>query len=296
MYSPIIIFAFNRPESFEATVESLKHNPESSDSDLFIFIDGARSKDGEIELVNQVKAIANNVNGFKSVTVYSSPVNRGLGPSIISGVTDIINRFGKVIVIEDDLIVQPNFLAYMNQGLSRYENNKEVFSICGYSNKIKVPKDYAYDAYFCVRSSSWGWATWRDRWETVDWDLDDWPSVESNRRAFNKWGGSDCFGMLKGWKEGRNKSWAIRFCYAQFIQNKVSLFPVRSMLSNNGFDGTGTNCKKWSRFKFDLTDLEKRNFRFTDNTDINSSLLRQFLSYNGILIRIWSKIMYILNR
>lgn len=104
----------------------------------------------------------------------------------------------------------------------------KVFSICGYTNKVKIPHEYEYDSYFCTRSSSWGWGTWADRWNSVDWELRDWKRYSKMARAFNKWGGSDCFKLLRSVKDGQGNSWAIRFCFSQFLQDKLSLFPTVS--------------------------------------------------------------------
>ena len=291
--APIIIFAFNRLEPLKATVTSVLQNSEASESDLYVFVDGARPNiEGEAEKVNAVQDYVKTISGFKSITVRFSETNKGLGPSIIAGVTEVINKYGSAIVLEDDLILSKNCLAFMNQGLDKYKNEMTVFSICGYSNKVKIPKGYDYDSYFCARSSSWGWATWDDRWNSVDWELNDWNKYQSLKSAFNKWGGSDSFGMLNGWKEGRNKSWAIRFCFAQFLQDKLSLFPLISKINNNGFDGDGTNCKRYSRFKFDFDNSESKNFKFPSQIIMNPQLRRMALSYHSIPKRIWSRIMY----
>lgn len=295
--SPIIIFAFNRPTTLTMTIEALLRNPEAKYSNLFIFVDGHRcDKDGEKEKVDNVRKIASAIRGFKSIDCIFSNTNKGLGPSIISGVSEIIFKYGKVIVLEDDLVVQPNFLRFMNEGLNKYKTNEEVFSICGYTNRITTPKKYQYDAYFCTRSSSWGWGTWADRWQSVDWSFDNWEKWRKYKKSFNQWGGSDCFGMLRGCKEGKNKSWAIRFCFAQFLQNKLSLFPIKSLVNNNGFDGEGTNCKKYSRFKFELMPPGKNKFILPSKIELDKSFYRQALRYHTILIRLWSRVMYLINK
>lgn len=296
-YAPIIVFAFNRLEPLKAMVASVLRNSEAAECDLFIFVDGARPhKDGEEHKVRAVGEYVKTIQGFKSVTTCFSDVNKGLGPSIIAGVTEVINRYGRAIVLEDDLILSQNCISFMNQGLDRYESESKVFSVCGYTNKIKVPKDYEFDSYFCTRSSSWGWATWADRWNSVDWELKDWDKYLPMRHAFNKWGGSDCFGMLQGWKEGRNKSWAIRFCFAQFLQDKLSLFPVVSKINNNGFDGEGTNCKKYSRFKFEFDTSGNKEFRNPLELTMNHKLRKMALSYHSIPKRIFSRLMYMIYR
>lgn len=296
MLAPVIVFAFNRPNALKNTIESLLKNEEAKESDLFIFVDGARiNKNGENEKVRQVQEFVKEINGFKSLHYTFSEKNKGLGNSIIQGVTQIINQYGKAIVLEDDLVFSTNFLSYMNQGLERYEKNEKVFSICGYSNKIKVPKDYNFDAYFCTRSSSWGWGTWSDRWNTVDWELKDWEKYSKMGKAFNKWGGSDCFRMLRSVKEKGASSWAIRFGFSQFLQDKLSLFPINSKVINDGFDGEGTNCKKWSRFKYDFDIEGKKDFRLPNQISLNKKLYKSAMSYHGILIRIYSRIMYLIH-
>lgn len=294
-YSPIILFAFNRLDALKNTVASVLQNIEATDSDLFVFVDGAREhKDGEKLQVQAVQEYVKTITGFKSLTYSFSEKNKGLGPSIIAGVTEVINKYGRAIVLEDDLIVQPNFLAFMNQGLDRYEKEEKIYSVCGYTNKVRVPKGYKYDAYVCTRSSSWSWATWSDRWNTVDWVLEPFAQYESKKKDFNRWGGSDCFGMLKGWHEGRNKSWAIRFCFAQFLQDKLSIFPVKSLVNNDGFDGNGTNCKKWSRFKFELEQTKKTTFLLPSPIETNKTIIKCAMSYNTLMIRAFSKLMYMI--
>lgn len=293
MLAPIIVFAFNRPNALKNTIESLLNNREARESDLYVFVDGARNNQmDEDKVVHQVHEYVKKINGFKSLHYTFSDTNKGLGNSIIQGVTHIINQYGKAIVLEDDLVFSTNFLSFMNQGLEKYEKENRVFSICGYSNKIRVPKNYEYDTYFCTRSSSWGWSTWADRWNSVDWELKDWDKYSKMEKAFNKWGGSDCFKMLKDWKIGKNKSWAIRFCFAQFLQDKVSLFPIISKVMNHGFDGEGTNCKKWSRFKCDFDQIGINSFSYPLSFDINKRIFKSAMSYHRIIIRIWSKIMY----
>ena len=295
-YAPIIVFAFNRVDAIKNLTESLLRNEESSQSDIFFFVDGPRANKHEDIPVNAVKEYIKSITGFKSINYSFSDVNNGLGNSIIKGVTEVIEIYGKAIILEDDLICSKNLLSFMNQGLDKYQDNKDVFSICGYTNTIKLPKGYNYDAYSCVRSSSWGWATWKDRWNSIDWKLTNWEECKKHKSEFNKWGGSDCFGMLKGWKEGKNKSWAIRFCYSQFVQNKIAIFPTTSKISNEGFDGSGTNCKKYSRFKSTPDNTINKIFKWPNDVTIIKTIKESALSYHTIYKRIYSKIIYILQK
>ena len=295
--SPVVVFAFNRADALRNTIAALAANAEAADTDLYVFVDGPREgREGEAAKVDAVRSFVTTITGFRSVTHTFSKANKGLGPSIIAGVTDVINRHGTAIVVEDDLVVASNFLAFMNAGLERYRDEPAAFSVCGYTNRVTIPEGYDDDAYFCVRSSSWGWATWADRWLSVDWELKDWTSHKRNAKAFCRWGGSDCWKMLNDWHDGKNKSWAIRFCYAQYVQNKLSLFPTISKVNNEGFDGEGTNCKKWSRFKFDFDTSGNKTFRLPENIGMNRQLYRSAMRYHSIPIRLYSKLMYIIHR
>jgi len=294
--APLVVFAFNRIEPLKRCISSLLKNDEAENTDLFVFVDGPRINRVEDKVnIEAVRQYVKEIRGFKSLSYRFSENNKGLGPSIIEGVSEVISRHGMAIVVEDDLILTPNFLSFMNKGLERFENEKKVFSVCGYTNKVRIPKNYTEDAYFCVRSSSWGWATWRDRWEQVDWDLLEWEKHRLNKYKFCKWGGSDCWKMLNDWHTGKNQSWAIRFCYSQFLNDTVSLFPITSKVANEGFDGNGTNCKGWSRFKCELDNGYSKNFKFPSTLSLNLKICKDSLSYHSLWRRIYSRIMYLVH-
>lgn len=293
MYAPIVLFAFNRLEPLKACVASLLRNTEAADSDLVVFVDGPRyNRMGEAEKVGNVRTFVSSIKGFKSLETHFSDINRGLGPSLIAGITQVMNRYGRAIIVEDDLNCSSNFLSFLNQGLDYYKDKKQVFSISGETLKVKVPSDYIYDNYFAPRAGCWGWATWKDRWDTVDWTLSDWDSVMRNRYKFNKWGGSDCYGMLKGWHEGKNKSWAIRFTYSQFLQGATSVFPIISKVSNEGFVDDGTNCKpiRFNRFSMVGDKSGNKIFRFSDEIKEDHRIVKQRLFPSRLYVRIFYKI------
>lgn len=290
--APIVLFCYNRPDALLRTLEALSACRLAAETDLYLFVDGP-AREEEREKVSAVRKIAEAAEGFRSVSVQASEGNRGLGPSIIAGVSAVLDRHPSVIVMEDDLRVMPDFLQYMNEGLRRYRAEKSVFSVCGYSNRVKAPSGYAFDAYFCPRSSSWGWGTWQDRWASIDWQ----PTRESLRKnacRFNRWGGSDCSKMLRDWMDGKNKSWAIRFCYSQFLQDKVSVFPLKSLVDpSGGFSGEGTNCKKYSRFRTDLQNDSQDSFRWPKSLEVLPSFRKSALHYHSLLLRLWSRLMYV---
>ena len=291
--TPIVLFAFNRPDALRRSLAALAAADLAAETDLFIRLDGPRNA-SDAEKVAAVREVALTARGFRHVDVVWADQNQGLGPSVIQGVERVLDVSETVIVLEDDLVVSRGFLVYMNQALRRYASDNRVFSICGYTNRVTAPGAYPYDAYFCPRSSSWGWATWRNRWQSVDWNPTP-ASLQKHARAFNRWGGSDCAKMLRDWMKGRNCSWAIRFCYSQFIQGKTALFPVRSLVDPSaGFEGDGTNCRKYNRFKFDFDVDGGASFRFPETVEESPSFRRSALRYHKLGRRLWSRLMYVI--
>ena len=272
-------------------LESLKQNPLFEESEKYVFIDGPRNEK-DASLIKEVAQIAYTATD----NVKLSPQNKGLGSSIIAGVSEVLNEHDAVIVLEDDLRLMPGFLTYMNNALEHFKVDERILAICGYSLKIKTPKGYDSTAYFGDRASSWGWGTWRDRWQNVDWEVSDWAEFSNNKKAIARLNqcGSDMFGMLRDYMEGRNRSWAIRFCYHQFKHGLYSVHPVKSLVDNEGFGEAATNCRqKYNPFKIELTD--SINLKAEDALEPNKTILRQLHRYHSIPIRIYSRIRKLLN-
>ena len=262
----------------------------AAETPLYIRLDGPRSE-ADAERIAAVREVALAVRGFRSVDVVWADKNQGLARSVISGVNWVLDSYDTVIVLEDDLVVHAGFLSFINAGLERYRDVPKVFSVCGYSNEVRIPSNYGFDAYFCPRSSSWGWGTWRDRWQSVDWNPTP-ASLQKNAFAFNRWGGSDCATMLRRWMEGKNSSWAIRFCYSQFLQGKVSLFPTESLVDPAaGFNGEGTHCPTYNRFRYRMAPSGKRSILLPASLDVVPSIRRSALHYHGLPIRAWTRLM-----
>ncbi|WP_209402381.1 glycosyltransferase [Pseudozobellia sp. WGM2] len=294
--APICLFVYNRLKVTQETVKALQKNYLASESDLIIFSDGPKNEAAK-KKVTAVRQYIQSVQGFKSVTIVEAPQNKGLGTSIIEGVSQTVKTYGRVIVLEDDLYTTPNFLDYMNQALDFYQDHNRIISICGYGLEIKRPKDYSSDFYLYGRSSSWGWATWQHQWKTVDWEVKDWEAFKADKKAvkaFN-YNGSDMFRMLKSVVEGGGNTWAIRFCYSQFKQKKYSLMPFESFVENEGFNVEGTNTKyTFSRFKTQMSEGEQRQFKFEKNIKVNTQIEQACYKYHSIPIRIYSRIRYTL--
>ena len=291
--APIVVFGFVRANTLSEVFEGLKKNRLAADSDLFVFVDGPRKEENRKDIREVVK-LCHSISGFKSVTIKESERNMGLDPSVIAGVTEVINRYGKAVVLEDDVVPGDNFLDFMNQCLDTYETDNRIMSISGWAIDIKIPQDYPYDVYMFGRSSSWGWATWKDRWDSIDWDVTDWNDFKHDLRAirwFNGYGGSDQFGMLKKCMEGGNM-WDARFNYSLFRQGKYSIIPLVSKTYNIGFDNQATHCKpvKYKRYTTTLDLSGKSRFNISTRIEPNKEIIRQRLWVSSWYVRITTKL------
>jgi Glycosyl transferase family 2 len=250
--APIILFVYNRPDHTEKTLNALKENKYIEESELYVYSDGIKDEADENNKskILQVRNLVRQIDWCKKLHVIESDFNIGLAKSIINGVSSVVKLFGKVIVLEDDIVTSPAFLTYMNKSLCYYENRKSVFSISGYlypQSKFKVPDDYDYDVFVSVRNSSWGWGIWEDRWRLIDWDTKNFSSICSSPemiKAFNR-GGDDVFELLRMFKDDKLSIWSIQSTLAQFENHLITIFPVKSYVDNIGLDGTGENCTEY---------------------------------------------------
>ena len=251
LYAPIALFTYNRPDKTQRVLESLMQNKEAKDSELFIFSDGPKNEKAfegvkaNREYLHSLKNSFNSSNresaAFQSTTIIEREKNWGLANSLIAGITDIINKYGRVIVVEDDLILSPYFLKFMNDGLEKYKDEDKVSSITAFVPDVKeeLPETYFLSFFHC-----WGWATWKRAWELLEKD----PrpllrKIKWKKNKFDVGGSFGNYGLLYLQKIGAIDSWYIRLYASFFIADKLTLFPKKSLVTNEGQDGNGTHSK-----------------------------------------------------
>jgi len=238
--APVVLFTYRRPTHTRRVVDALLANPEAHDTDLIVFVDGPKTP-AETDSIDEVLTIFSSLTGFASIEVQRSLTNLGLGRSIIQGVTSVLDRYDRVIVLEDDILVSNNFLEYMNFALDHYENEETIASIHGYV----YPIDRELPPTFFIRGADcWGWATWRRAWEKFKPDgralLEQLESSgQTNDFDFN--GSAQFTEMLRGQIAGTNDSWAVRWYASAFLENMLTLYPGKSLVRNIGLDGSGTH-------------------------------------------------------
>lgn len=275
--APIVTFVYSRPEHTKKMIESLAKNKLAKDLEVWIFSDAAK-KETAAEKVKNVREYIHSIEEkqyFKKLHIIEAQKNKGLANSVIAGVGEVINKYGKAIVVEDDLIVTDNFIEYMNEALNFYENDKRIWSISGYNLPIKIPKNYLSDVYLGYRGCSWGWATWADRWNIVDWEVKDYEIFKNDRKKRKKLnrGGKDMAQMLDMQMSGLIDSWAIRWCYEQSKREMYTIYPTKSLVYNGGLDGTGTHSGTNNEFSVELSN-EKRNF--IENIQLDNRIVKNF--------------------
>lgn len=291
---PVILFCYKRLDHLQVTLEHLSQNFLANQTDLYIFSDAARNA-SDIEEVKNVRKYLKTIQGFKTTTIKEAEKNKGLAKSIIDGVTEVLKTSEAAIVLEDDLLTSRNFLNFMNEALYYYKDNNKVFSVSGYSFPIRLPEEYTFSNYFTKRGSSWGWATWRNRWQNIDWDVSDYAEFSNNRiaqREFNRMG-SDLSGMLTRQMEGKISSWAIRWCYHQFKTNTLTVFPTVSKIQNIGFGAAATHTSgvMKTRFATELDESEQTTFSFSDEINLHPVIIKQFISRYSLFTRLKYKAM-----
>ena len=308
--APIAVFAFNRPVHLKKTLSALSKNIGAKDSDLYLFVDGPRNNEDRRTSNICVKVGNEFSDNFKTFELKQSHANNGLANSIISGVNQVLQNHPKVIVVEDDLVTSPYFLDFINRGLERYQNEKDVASIHGFvlpfTNPISEP-------FFMKGADCWGWGTWSNRWELFNPDGQILLQELRSQNLIDEFnlGGSYSFSeMLENQIAGKNNSWAIRWHASMFLRNKLTLYPAQTYVENIGFDGSGTHTGATSIYYSPISESSQnlpkeitaseegfkemskwyREVYFGRQARINKSFKAPYLACRNFLRRIFRKI------
>lgn len=288
---PVVLFVYNRLDHTKATVEALSKNNNSENINLYIFSDGYKEKSYEdvIRVRTYIDSIATKYH-FKSVKIEKSEQNRGLAKSVIQGVSKVIDRHGSVIVLEDDLVTSVDFYDFMSMCLETYKSNEKIWSISGYSFSIPEGKD---DLFLSRRGSSWGWATWKDRWKMVEWEATNYNLNKSIIKKLNA-AGADLKFLLDLQINKKIDSWATIWCYTEVVNNMFTVYPKDSRVVNIGLDDTGTHSRKGKSTDKFKTQLAKSEIVPHKNIKFNEKVNKIFLKHYKVSMK--SEIKYYLKK
>ncbi len=253
--APIVLFTYNRLWHTKQTVEALKKNELADKSELFVFSDAPKNKEAE-EKVKEVRDYLKTIDGFKKISIIERDKNYGLANNIIDGVTKIVNEYGRVIVLEDDLVSSPGFLRYMNEGLEIYADEEKVASIHGYVYPLPHPERLP-ETFFIKGADCWGWATWARAWKYFEVDGKKLLEELKKRKLLREFNFNNSYPyakMLKDQIKGKNNSWAIRWYASAFLNDMLTLYPRYSLIQNIGLDNSGTHCSETDIFEVKLVE------------------------------------------
>lgn len=279
MLLSIAIFAFNRPDLLQRTLTALAANDLADKASVTFFCDGPRHEKDEPG-TRAVRELAKKAQGFAAVEVVERSKNMGCAASVIDGLTEMFRLHEQLIVIEDDIVTSPYTLRFLSEGLARYADNERVFNIAAWTPPNiapNLPANYPYDVYAIPRFNCWGWASWRDRFQDIDWAVQDYQEFKNSpqlRRLFNA-GGEDLALLLDMQMAGKINSWAIRADYARFKKNMVGINPMRSYTLNIGM-GSGTHTTTASTYWDSDITFAPENSRFIDDVTIDRRIQKVY--------------------
>ena len=286
-YAPILLFVYNRPEHVRRNIQALLKNELAAESELFIYSDAAKDETSQAA-VKEVRAFIRSIQGFKKITITERAENWGLARSIIDGVTTLINRYGHVIVLEDDLVVAPHFLQFMNDALETYRDEKRVGHIqaCDFTHDPSLP-----DTFLIKWTGSWGWGTWDRAWKHFNADGKALLTELESRKLTYTFDFNGKYGytrMLRRQIEGKNNSWAIRWNASLFLKDILSLNVGKSLVQNEGFDGSGTNCGGGGLYASELY-MERRPVKkispIEENIQARNAYVRYYARTNSFMAK-----------
>lgn len=294
--APIALFVYNRPDHTRRTIAHLQKNLLADESRLTIFSDAAKNEKDR-ELVEKTREYIKTVDGFKSVRIIERPNNMGLANSIIDGVNQLTEEYGKVIVFEDDLLTSPFTLKYFNQALKKYQDDSKVMQIAAYMFPLKNP-DTLPDTFFFRATSSWGWATWKRAWDSFEPDIDKLYQQFDKKKIkdFSVEGSMNYWKQLLDFKNNKNNSWAVRWYASVFLNNGLVLYPSKSLIENIGHDGTGVHSNIEDTYQVAISREPVTYYpeELTETVEAKNALLYFFKHRKGSLLKRGKK--YLINK
>ncbi|MBE6300533.1 MAG: glycosyltransferase family 2 protein [Parabacteroides distasonis] len=300
-YAPVVITVYDRLEHLKICIESLKRNLYALQTVIYIVSD-APYKEEHTKRIEDVRSYIMSITGFKKVYPIFHKENMGGHKSITTTLQNVLQTYESFISLEDDIVVAPNFLEYMNEALEFYKEDKRVYSICGFKAPFKLPKNYKDDVFFYPCNSPWGIATWKDRWVAVNHDyFDRYSELKKDSERFKQFCSIGFYikGILKADSRKEFVADDLRVYYHMFQNNMCSVFPVVSKTQNWGFDGTGEHCgnNKNAWWAKPVLDNRKLSTKFIPFNGYNNEILRNYRSFqdkiNGGFIAKWLKYTWI---
>jgi hypothetical protein len=291
--TPILIFAYNRPEVLKITISSLFNNYGFDQHPIYIFCDGPKVNTTNENLI-KIKEVQNIINDFEwpnPPIIIKQEFNLGLANSIVKGVTKVLEQFESVIVIEDDIKTSPYFLNFINKSLEFYKDNSDVISITGFNYPLDN-NTITEETFFLRGTECWSWATWRRGWDLFELDAQKLYNELLEKKLFYHFDFKGKYKFSKMLKKTitHNHSWAVKWYASAYLKNKYTLYPKYSLVENIGNQGTNQsqNLRKLLGF---IEQNEPINFlkeNVLQSEEAYNLISNHFKRYNSITYRIFN--------
>lgn len=278
--APVCVSTYIRLEHLKKTIEALSQNKHALESELFVFSDGPR--EGDESKVEKVREYLSGIDGFKSVNVISRVSNDRVYNNR-EGLRDVLNKYGRCVFLEDDIVTAPGFIGYMNSALDKYENNPSVMSITGYCPPITIPSEYSHDIFALNRFCSWGFAIWKDRYDMIKYlDEDDFKSIDAKK--ISKFG-EDIYGMVRSDFLGHIDALDVKAMFCQYQNDMATIYPKYSFVQNIGHDGSGIHCGITKKFSHQSLWNKTEGFVFPDEVVIDRDVVNCNYNFRRITFK-----------
>lgn len=293
--APIGVSTYGRLQHLQRTITALQKNTLAQESELFVFSDAPRL--GDEDRVAAVRKYLRKIDGFKEVHVIERTENSRVVNNR-GGMRMLLDQFGKMIFLEEDVVTAPGFLSFMNQALTTYRNNDKVFAITGYCPPIDARKYISSDAFLLQTCNFWGFAIWKERYDQVSMQT---PSCEVFKTILNPFSlasymriGSDMPHLFLLDAQGIIDAGDIKFAFEMWKKGSYLLIPTFSLSMSIGLDGTGVHCGMERKYDTEMSSDVSGRFKLPREPELNNALVAKYRDFRseGRTYN-WLKLIYI---
>ncbi len=240
----VCIFAYNRIGGLKNLIKDIKKNKNFKLYEYYFFIDYPKQKINLSKNLKIIKIIEDFKN-FAKIKIVKRKKNFGLNKNILDGINSIKKKYKKFIILEDDLRISNFYLYYMQSLLDKYENHDKIYTITGYNYPKKIFKLNLnkFSNYLSKRPNSWAWGSWSKKWSKVSFEDKVFREIYSNKskmKIISKYG-EDLKYILRDTLNNKINSWAIKWTVYHILNNKFCIYPVKSLVNEEGFKYSPTN-------------------------------------------------------
>jgi hypothetical protein len=247
IHAPVVMIGYNREWAIKKSLTNLSQCKGVEKRDVFVYIDAPYRIEDARSVSEMIDAAQEFKNKIPKLRIISRSVNYGVPGNLVEAITEIVNKYGRIIFFEDDVLVSRTFLEYMDEGLEKFESDPKIWSINGYcDHMLYIPWFYSGDVFLSPRVNAWGFGTWKDRWNAVDFSLEEWKKTNKNKSEIKKiearlgWRFSKCLNDLL---EGKDRTWDYQCTYHMYKNDLFAITPRKSLTKNIGLGVDSVHCQ-----------------------------------------------------